>query len=75
MKGVTIQSGGRRRFYVEWTRGTVQVTFSDGPPSTAQQRDEKAFIDSNLRRWDCLVKWGRKRGIRMEWGAPQIVVD
>ena len=75
MKGITIQSGGRRKFYVEWADGTTQVTFSSGPPSAAQKQEEKAFIDSNLRRWDCLKKWGSKRGIKMEWGAPRIIYD
>jgi hypothetical protein len=74
MKGVTIQAAGRGKFYVEWAPGTTTVTFSRGPPSARQAQDDKAFVEANLRRWDCLVRWGRKWRLKIEWGVPDLII-
>lgn len=74
MQGVTIRRSGPRKFSVGWTPGTTTVTFHQAPLPAELERELDGRVKENLRRWDCLVRWGEQRRIRIEWALPDPII-
>lgn len=74
MQGVTIRRSGRRRFSVGWTPGTITVTFHLAPLPAEIERELDGRVKENLRRRNCLVRWGKQRRIKIEWELPHDII-